>query len=37
VIKGYVFSDVAAKFMYLSLTAAAVVFVLMILSAGVHS
>jgi hypothetical protein len=36
VIKRYVFPDVAAKFMYLSLTAVVVVFVLMLLSAGVH-
>ena len=34
--KSYVFSDVAAKVMYLSLTAAALVFVSMLLLAGVH-
>ena len=34
--KSYVLADVAAKVMYLSLTAAAVVFVSMLLLAGAH-
>jgi hypothetical protein len=34
VTKSYVLSDVVAKFTYLSLTAAALVFVLMLLLAG---
>jgi hypothetical protein len=36
VAKSYVLSDVVAKVMYLSLTAAALVFVSMLLLAGVH-
>jgi hypothetical protein len=36
VTKSYVLSDVVAKIMYLSLTVAALVFVSMLLLAGVH-